>query len=391
MDSHRELSVISKPRATKHFRTNYERYILKNVTLTNVERIRLAATAQTLAYGGSQPVPFQQGICKSQALGYGFTSSIARDAAQAVVDYVGCNATSFDEPETVGCLRSLDMTTLLNAELATVRGDLGYQWLPSVDGDFWPAAPSELLREGRFANVTTMIGWTMDDLTLYTDPTIATAQDTYDSVKVGYPGMSADNIDKLLALYPVIDFTANPAANKSNEFYRAARISRDTFMVCQPMAIASTYATAGNDVFLYEWNQTVVGSALASVRGLYGIGIPHTSEFAYTFGNISVYDVNGYPFEPTPADYALQHRGSRSWSTFASTGKPSLEGHDTLAGWEKAYPGDDTEPYVFVVGGPHEGLSALDGPKSTPEVEEQKLRERCAFINSPEVIEQLYF
>jgi carboxylesterase type B len=98
------------------------------------------------------------------------------------------------------------------------------------------------------------------------------------------------------------------------------------------MAIASTFSAASNDAYLYEWNQTVVDPALASVRGLYGIGIPHTFEFAYTFGNISVYVVNGYAFEPTPADYALQHRGSRSWSTFASTGKPSLKGHVTFVG-----------------------------------------------------------
>jgi hypothetical protein len=68
-----------------------------------------------------------------------------------------------------------------------------------------------------------------------------------------------------------------------------------------------------------------------------------------------------------------------------------LEGHDTFVGWEKAYIGDEDEPYIFVVGGPKEGLSALDGPRSTPEVEKQRLRERCAFINSPEVTEQLYF
>jgi carboxylesterase type B len=158
-------------------------------------------------------VPFQQGICESQALGYGFTSSIARDATQAVVNYVGCNSTSFDDPAIVKCLRSLDMQTLLTAELVTVRGDLGGQWLPAVDGDFWPAAPSKLLRDGRFANVTTVIGWTQDDLTLYTDLSIDTAQDTYDSVYAGYPGMSADNIERLSALYPVTDFLSNPAAS----------------------------------------------------------------------------------------------------------------------------------------------------------------------------------
>ena len=162
-------------------------------------------------------------------------------------------------------------------------------------------------------------------------------------------------------------------------------------MVCQPQLVASTVALAGNDVFLYDWNQTVVGRALEAVRGLKGVGVPHTAEFGYIFGNISVYDVNGYPFMPTPGDFALQHRGSRSWSTFASTGKPSLAGHDTFIGWEQAYNGSAGEPYIFVVGGPDEGLSASDGEGAKAAIEAQKLRERCAFINSPEIIEELRY
>lgn len=310
---------------------------------------------------------------------------------QVLVNYLGCNATSVDEPETISCLQSFDMQTLLDASLVTFRGDLGDIWLPSVDGDFWPAAPSVMLAEGRFANITTMIGWTQDDLTLYTDPSIQTAQDTYNSVRNAQPFMTVENINKLLDLYPVTDFPPNIEANHSSEFYRAARISRDILMVCQPTYIASVLANAGNDVFLYDWNQTIAGPALASVRDLHGIGVPHTAEFAYTFGNLSAYDVNGYPFEPTPADYALMHRGSRSWSTFASIGKPSLKGRDTFVGFDKAYAGDAGDPYIFVAGGPNEGLSAVDGPGSIPEIADQKLRERCAFINSPEMIEQLKY
>ncbi|KAK7985455.1 lipase [Apiospora saccharicola] len=360
-----------------------------------------AVTAQILAYGGSKPVPFQQGICESQALATGLTTNMTRDAVQVLVDYVGCNTTSLDDAQTISCLQSLDMETLLDASLATYRSDLGDLWLPAIDGDFWPAAPSVLLDQGSFANVTTMIGWTQDDMTLYTDPSIQTAQDTLDSVRATYRYISDTNMAKLLALYPVSDFAAEAAAkgnHHSSEFYRAARIARDILMVCQPLHVAHTLgAVAGNDVFLYDWNQTIVGPALAAVRNLYGVGVPHTAEFAYVFGNLSAYDVNGYPFEPTAADYALVRRGSRSWSTFASTGRPSLEGHDTFVGFGKAYNSSgaegaaagDGEPYIFVVGGPYEGLSVVDGPGSIPEVAGQRIRERCAFLNSPEMIEQL--
>lgn len=309
---------------------------------------------------------------------------------QAVVDYVGCNATPIDVPETVSCLRSLDMQTLLDASLATYGG-VSDIWLPTVDGDFWPAAPSVLLHEGRFANVTIMIGWTQDDLTLYTDPLIQTDQDVFDSIHAALPDVTVENVDNLLELYPITDFSANTAANLSSQFYRAARISRDVNMVCQPMYLAQALAAAGNDIFLYNWNQTIVGPALAYVRHQYGIGIPHTSEFAYIYGNLSAYDVNGYPFEPTSSDYALMHRSSRSWSTFASTGKPSLESHDTFIGFGTAYTGHDDEPYIFVAGSPYEGLSAVDGTRSAPGIAVQNLRERCAFINSPEMVEQIKY
>lgn len=76
-------------------------------------------TAQILAYGGSKPVPFQQGICESQALATGLTTNRTRDAVQVLVDYVGCNTTSLYDAQTISCLRSLDMQTLLDASLAT--------------------------------------------------------------------------------------------------------------------------------------------------------------------------------------------------------------------------------------------------------------------------------
>lgn len=90
------------------------------------------------------------------------------------------------------------------------------------------------------------------------------------------------------------------------------------------------------------------------------------------------------------SDTDLVERASRSWSTFAATGKTYQAGHDLVEGWTEAYKGKDG-PYVMTIGGPHEGLSTLHGSQAIAEVERQKLDERCAFLNDPEIIKGLQF
>lgn len=97
--------------------------------------------------------------------------------------------------------------------------------------------------------------------------------------------------------------------------------------------------------------------------------------------------VNDYPYNPTASDERLAIRATRSWSTFAALGQPSLEGHGTLEGWEPAFDRSN-ETRVFVIGSDEEGLHAL-GDSSA--IGQQRLEERCAFVNSPEMIEQLQF
>lgn len=352
----------------------------------------LSVGMQIMAFGASKPVPFHQGICESQALEPGITANFTIDAMQALVEYVGCNSSSLHSKDTVACLRKFDMATLLNASLATYQSDIAHNigdiWLPAVDGDFLPSAPSQLIREGRFANVTTMIGWCDDDLTFFTDTSIKSPGDTLKFISEYLPDLTPDNVHKLLSLYPESDFPAGKSL--SSEFYRSARIFRDILMTCQPMWYAEHIAAAGNEVYMYDWNQTILDPILAYITNHTGFGPIHTSEFAYIFGNLSHYEIDGYPFHPSEFDYKLRDRGSRSWSTFASIGKPGLKGHDTFKGFTPAFR-TVNETYVFVVGGPHEGLSALDGPHAHPEVVKQKLKERCAFINSPEIIEQLRY
>ncbi|KAI7090259.1 hypothetical protein KC356_g1741 [Hortaea werneckii] len=359
----------------------------------------LAVGLQILAYGAEKPVPFQQAIAESQILEPQLTGNVTDRAMHRLVDAVGCNSSDVNSPTTVSCLRDLSLEDLLSAQTATHQdgpgANIGDEWMPIVDGDIIPDTPSTLIAQGRFANITTMVGWCEDDTAPFVPTTIRTDHDTYLFLSAYAPAMSPANIKRLMSLYPASNFSPNPSANLSAQFYRSARILRDILMVCEPHYYGRALASRGNPVYMYDQNQTMLQGPLAA-SGSEGLGVVHTSEFAYVFGNLSTYDVNGYPFHPRAEDYALLERESRSWSTFAATGRPSVgrnyhhhRYHETLEGWCPAFAEGNDTAGIFVIGGPSEGFSVREGSPSEAVVAAQKLEERCAFINSPEVIDQL--
>jgi carboxylesterase type B len=155
----------------------------KKITILGQSSGGLAVGMHILAYGGKQPLPFQQGVAESQSLEPGITANFSIDAMSALSEFVGCNSTSVHSAETIECLRQKDTDTLLQASIATYASDIAHNigdiWLPAVDGDFLPAAPSQLIAEGRIGNATFITGWAEDDMNFYTNTSIATADDTY--------------------------------------------------------------------------------------------------------------------------------------------------------------------------------------------------------------------
>ena len=151
-------------------------------------------------------------------------------------------------------------------------------------------------------------------------------------------------------------------------------------------------AAVGNPVYFYNQNQTMLGPALR-VDGLAGMGPVHESEMIYVFGNLSKYDVAGYPYHPRPSDYRLQVVESASWSSFVAVGQPSLEGKETLQRWKQAeFPGENGNYGTYVIGGPHEGYAGVGGdPKAIEAMNAEKLGERCGFLNSPEIVKEMQY
>ena len=293
----------------------------------------------------------------------------------------------------------LNYTIIQQDETSSADGDI---YLPTVDQDFLPMAASELVARGKFPKMPLIVGWQENDATLFTAASIKTANDTRAFFDTYYSFVNSSTLTKLLDLYPVSEFTANPSANLSAEFYRSAEIFRDILFVCPGFLFESAMAkkyineTSEPPVYLYSGNQTLYSSYLAAVD-MPGRGVVHTSEFPYIFADILLINVTqlnlpGYTFDPTESDYALVERWSRSWSTFASTlWSPSLEGKNTLQGWTSAFPGATGEGELFVVGGGNEGMSGVGTNASNENIRWQRLGERCGFLNSPEVVKELHY
>ncbi|KAF1968472.1 alpha/beta-hydrolase [Bimuria novae-zelandiae CBS 107.79] len=387
-----------------HFGGNRDR-----ITIHGQSSGGLAVGMQLLAYGGEKELPFQQGICQSQALEPGITANFTSDAMRLVIEKVNCNPgnSSTDSTEVIACLRSKDMQTLYDASAATYVGDIAHNigdvWLPSVDGDFLPDVPSKLIAEGRFGKATYMFGWTQDDVNFFTNISISSENDTLNFLTTYLPKVDpyasiypeADwNIKEYLQLYSVKAFLPPPGTNLTGDFYRTARVFRDILMVCEPILLAEAIHRKGQRVYMYNFNQTLLDPIIESVYGIKGMGVVHTSEFAYIFGNLSHYNVSGYPFNPTEADYTLAQRASRSWASFAHSGDPShgnsvVTEHGGLQYWWPAFwrleefnqykmkPRRPGHMYVYTIGGPSEGLWPLDGPESIEPVSSQGLAEKA--------------
>ncbi|KAK7523738.1 hypothetical protein IWZ03DRAFT_356092 [Phyllosticta citriasiana] len=111
----------------------------------------------------------------------------------------------------------------------------------------------------------------------------------------------------------------------------------------------------------------------------------------YVFANFTPFTSKSCTVDPSADDHALLRAVSRCWSTFTWYGTPSVEGKDMLAGWTPACARGGNETDLFVIGAPGEGFSAVEGKNAKTVVAEQRLCERCGFLNSEEVVRELLY
>jgi carboxylesterase type B len=335
----------------------------------------------------------------------------------------GCIFINPNSEETLNCLRSLSLESLLDAEIAVnaadslVNSDLE-TFIPVVDGDFLPDVPSKLFRQGRYAKVSMIAGWTQDDGTLFTPQNVTTEED---GISFFENGLFIREIDTkaLFSLYHPLDFQPPGSVNVSPYFYQSARILRDIFFCCNAIFMGSEVVSQSHynskarqstglqrifdtfmgsspgqngmhapEVFLYELNQTALTPRFAAF-GIPDLGVTHVADIPYVFNEVSNPSLG---LNNTESNRLLATQMSKSWASFATSGKPSFRGKGTLQGWTPAFTDvtRESEARVFVIGGPNEGMTPIEGKSANDAVKSQKLAARCGFITSARLQAELF-
>ncbi|THV00531.1 alpha/beta-hydrolase [Dendrothele bispora CBS 962.96] len=315
-------------------------------------------------------------IMESIALEPTSARNLTFDAFNKIANMTGCNDSGDPQGlETLQCLRQLPMETLLNATIAendaTSAETGGDIYLPKVDSDFLPSPPSELIRQGMFVPMPVIIGWTQDDSSLFTPGTLTTRE----FLGAFFPDFSETIVRQLLDLIFRDLMFSCPSLFFGNAIAEKLSDSDDDRNYNENKTIAPP-------IFVYEINQTIHTPILESI-GLSGLGVIHTSELPYVFANFTPYNLTG-AIRPTTSDFALLTQVSRSWSTFANVGVPSLPDNDSaLQSWEPSFRSGETalDASLYVIGGSHAGMSKLEGEGSVEAVAMQKLKERCGFLD----------
>ena len=339
--------------------------------------------------------PFHRAIMQSggPAADPGVTGNTTVVNTATVAQMAGCSGANSSQVLT--CLRQLPMRTLLDSVLkfeniTSANGISQDIFFPAVDGKYMPAAPSTLVRTGRFhKNVAVIAGCNENDGSIFVPPTLNSSSAVQAFMHLSYPYLNSTTLSKLISLYPLNEFlAAAETLTISPYFLQARQIYRDVNFACQAIDVSHHVAQSGSLSYLYVLNMTSLASGLQLFNASFE-GVIHISDIPYVFNQPNV------GFGTTAADNLTATRMSGSWAHFATTGDPSGNSAITLPGWKQAFTKSEavvqsqnvTSASVRVIGGPHGGEAQLSNNAGA--AIEPQLLQRCAFINSPAFYQQL--
>ncbi|KAG9757615.1 carboxylesterase family protein-like protein, partial [Aureobasidium melanogenum] len=218
---------------------------------------------------------------------------------------------------------------------------------PSVDGDFVPALPGQLLAHGQYdKNVTVMTGHNANEGLLFTSPFINnnSALDTY--LKTSFPALNymPETLNYITqVLYPPI-FDGSQAQNYTNQIGRVEAILSEFVFTCNAVWLNEAYNNQTH-AYLFDVPPSLHGQDVAyTYYNGNGSATPGT-------GGISL-GVQSVPVALAMQEYITQ---------FAKTGNPNIRGQP-----------------VFPMYGSNQTVLAL-GPRSIAPMRDPASAARCAW------------
>ncbi|KAJ6651497.1 hypothetical protein lerEdw1_020905, partial [Lerista edwardsae] len=233
----------------------------------------------------------------------------AKEEALLVSRQVGC--VSDNHSAVVSCLQ---------------RKESGYQWWLSdlggvysltTDGEFLTDEPRKLLETGAIPAKSVLMGVTADEgssIAFFMIPDVRSSEGkmTQKQLLEGVAAVISRKYNESVAKAIAREYSES---SHGPEIHREALTSflEDYFFTCPLAEIAAKVSETRSPIYVYSFNQCVVGSLWPEWAGVY-----HGAEIPYLFGIVA--SPQGTNSSRVEADAALSRRVMRYWANFARHG-----------------------------------------------------------------------
>ncbi|XP_023348060.1 acetylcholinesterase [Eurytemora carolleeae] len=258
------------------------------------------------------------------------------EISEALIQDCGCQDGSYKER--MQCMLDLPASNISKAQWNSYWGILGFPSSPTVDGEFLPRHPWEMLLDGDFSKIDIIIGTNQDEGTFFI------LYDFLNYFKKDNPSfLTRENFVKVveeifLKQWPVstiemeaIKYQYTDWEQVNDGFLNQKMIGDlvgDFFFVCPCNFFASQYAEHGNKVYYYYFNHRTSSNPWGD-----WMGVLHGDEIDYVFG-VPLKLNKRYTEDET----ALSRKIIKHYEHFAKTGNPVFEKGDSWPLYNKNRP-----------------------------------------------------
>ncbi|KAJ8002984.1 hypothetical protein DPEC_G00164640 [Dallia pectoralis] len=253
-------------------------------------------------------------------------------AAQAVANLLGCDTTNTEK--IADCVKKLTVNDIVNIHKQFPMLSLGV----SVDGQFLPKSPMEILRNHEMHKVPFITGATDDEggwlLAKFFAP--PGWEDGLDRVNV-MPVLSmlyTESKDQWITEL-IADEYMGTSGNRLKNRDGFTKLVGDIMFVIPALKTANFHRDAGVPVYLYEFQQSP--SVFKKLRPSF-VGTDHADELLFVFGFCLTTSHLKIDDPCTEEDEQLTRVMMRYWGNFARTGSPNGPG---LVSWPQYGPEGD--------------------------------------------------
>ncbi|XP_018898239.2 acetylcholinesterase [Bemisia tabaci] len=269
----------------------------------------------------------RRGILQSGTLNMPWSYMEAEKAMQIgkiLVDDCNCNSSQLEENPTkvFACMRAVDAKIVSSQQWSSYFGILGYPSAPTIDGEFLPKHPLELMKDQNFEDIELLIGSNRDEGTYFLlydfleffekdGPSLLQRDKFLDIIHTIFKNFSPLEKEAIIFQYTDWENLGDGYTNQK----MIGEIVGDYFFICPSNYFAQVMSDNGAKIYYYYFTQR-------TSTNLWGewMGVMHGDEVEYVFGhplNMSL--------QYNARERDLSNRIMEAFSKFAMTGKPTGE------------------------------------------------------------------